>query len=56
MLGLSVAVVTLEVFRTHYIITVKLIYFIVLILNRKLLVLYLVLVIVVAATIDIVVL
>jgi hypothetical protein len=46
----------LEVFSTHCVVTVKLVYFIVLISNRKLLVLYLVLVIVVAATVDTVVL
>jgi hypothetical protein len=46
----------LEVFSTCYVVIVKLVYFTVLIPNRKLLVLYLILVIVVAATIDIVVL
>jgi hypothetical protein len=44
------------VFSTYYVVTVKLVYLTVLISNRKLLVLYLVLVIVVAATVDIVVL
>jgi hypothetical protein len=46
----------LEVLSTYCVVTVKLVYFTVLISNRKLLVLYLILVIVVAATIDIVVL
>jgi hypothetical protein len=46
----------LEVFSTYCVVTVKLVYFIVLIPNRKLLELYLVLVIVVAATVDIIVL
>jgi hypothetical protein len=46
----------LEVFSTHCVITVKLVYFTVLISNRKLLVLYLILVIVVAAAVDAVVL
>jgi hypothetical protein len=46
----------LEVFSTHCVIIVKLVYSIILVSNRKLLMLYLVLVIVVAATINIVVL
>jgi hypothetical protein len=46
----------LEVLSTYCVVTVELVYFAVLISNRKLLVLYLVLVIVVAATVDTVVL
>jgi hypothetical protein len=46
----------LEVFSTHYVVIVKLVYFTVLISNKKLLVLYLVLVIVVTATVNTVVL
>jgi hypothetical protein len=46
----------LEVLSAHCVVTVDPVYFTVLISNRKLLVLYLVLVIVVAATVDTVVL